>query len=602
MKKIKKITGTAIVAVLLAAMAGCDKNFLERMPLTEISEPNVWSDPDLTRAFVARLYGQMDHGNATTLLAVFTDEAVHNHGWSTQHLVQGTLTPDNTSPFGTCCGHTEGNNMRWQHLYPLIRDANMFLEKIGQVPFANAADRDQITGEVYLLRAWSYFSLLRFYGGVPKIDRVYGLGEADVLRQMKRSSFAEIVDFILADITRAIPLLGEQADLPRGMFHKSAAKALKSRLLLHAASDLYNRPGNTNELIGYVNASAADRTARWTAARDAAKDIIDDGKHSLYAPGGSPQENYANIFLDKGNQEVIFRKVFDRDLNLSTDIDMHNAPNGYEGWGTNQPTQNFVDLYQMADGTAFDWNNAAHAASPYQNRDPRFYATVLYNGAPWKPRGPAAIALDPIGIIQTGRNQYWTGAKLDTLYGLDTKRGPIHDWNGTRTGYYLRKFMDITNLDPENLHSGQDYVHFRYAEILLNHAEACIELGEEAAARTSLKLVRERAGMPGSDVDAASGIALRNLYRYERRVELAFEGHRFFDARRWMTAGADFGQNALGIDVFGKLQVPNDNSSLKHTYSMINAQDRDFPDKMYFMPIPAGEIRANGNLVQNPGY
>jgi len=597
MKNRIKTTGmgkASTLAVLILLSAGCDKNFLERLPLTEISEANVWSDPDLTRAFVSKMYEQMDHGYKEIMIASLSDEARFIHDYGTSRIVEGNVDPDASRVFDARMGHS------WEDFYTVIRNANMFFERIGQVPFANAADKDQITGEVHFMRAWNYFSLLRVYGGVPIISGTFGLDDSEAIGQVKRAGYGQTVDFILEDIEKAVPLLGEQADVPRGIVHKSAAKALKSRLLLYAASDLYNRPGNTNELVGYVNASPADRTARWTAARNAAKEVIDDGKHGLYAPTGNPREDYANIFLDKGNNEVIFSKLFDKEL-LRTRIDIYNGPNGYNNWGGNVPLQNLVDAYQMADGSAFDWNNAAHKADPYLGRDPRFYASILYNGAPWKKRGSNGIGQDPVGLIQTARYEFWTGTEKVDREGLDTRKGPIENWNGTYSGYYMRKFMDIT-LDAQFSGGDQDFVHFRYAEILLNHAEACIALGEEAAARASLKLVRERAGMPGADVDNASGNALRDLCRYERRVEMAFEGHRYFDARRWMTAEVDFKENARGIEIVGTLQVPNDNSTLEYTYTVVDIQPRDFPEKMYFMPIPASEIRANGNLVQNPGY
>jgi len=599
MKKNKKITDmarTAMATVLLLALsAGCDKNFLERLPLTEISEANVWSDPVLTRAFVSRMYEQMDHGYKEIMISSLTDESRFIHDYGTNRIVAGNVDPDATKVFDSRMASS------WEDFYNVIRNANMFLEKIDQVPFTNAEDKDQITGEVYFLRAWNYFSLLRMYGGVPILDRTFGLDEGDAIRQTSRATYEETVNFILADINDAIPLLKEGADVPRGMIHKDAARALKSRLLLYAASDLYNRPGNTNGLVGYVNASAADRTARWTEARKAAEELI--GKYSLYAPSGNPSEDYANIFLDKGNEnkEVIFSKLFDREL-LGTRHDLYNGPNGYRNWGGNVPLQGHVDAYQMVDGKPFDWNNPAHKADPYVDRDPRFYATILYNGAPWKTRKPFGIGQDPDGVIQTARYEFWNGTEKVTLDGLDTRNAVEEKWNGTYSGYYLRKFMDIT-LDAEFFRGDQDYIFFRYAEILLNHAEACIGLNDEAAARTSLKLVRVRAGMPDSDVDNASGNALRDLCRYERRVELAFEGHRFFDARRWMTAEVDFAKKAQAIQITGVLTIPNDNSSLEYTYTVTDMEHaRAFPEKMYFMPIPASEIRANSNLEQNPLY
>src|SRR5690606_4396382 len=173
------------------------------------------------------------------------------------------------------------------------------------------------------------------------------------------------------------------------------------------------------------------------------------------------------------------------------------------------------------------------------------------------------------------------------------------NWNGTYSGYYLRKFMDIS-LNAQFFRGDQDFIFFRYGEILLNYAEACIELGQDSEAKMYLKMVRERDGMPGADVDNASGDALRDLCRYERRVELAYEGHRFFDARRWMTAEVDFAIDARGIEIYGELQP--DRETLVYEYTPVTIQERSFPEKMYFMPVPINEIRINGKLDQNPHY
>ena len=302
--------------------------------------------------------------------------------------------------------------------------------------------------------------------------------------------------------------------------------------------------------------------------------------------------------MDHQVEETIFAKIFNKEL-LGTQHDLYSGPNGYNNWGGNVPLQNMVDVYQLTDGSTFDWNNPVHKANPYEKRDPRFYATILYNGAPWKRRGDNGIALDPIGVIQTAQFEYWDGSSVQTRYGLDTRSGPIENWNGSYSGYYIRKFMDI-NLNAQFIRGDQDFIFFRYAEILLNYAEACIDLGQELEAKRYLKMVRERAGMPGADVDNASGAALKELYRYERRVELAYEGHRFFDARRWMTAEVDFSKSGKGIEIYGKLQP--DRQTLVYTYKVTNIQERSFPVKMYFAPIPIGEIRKNEKLTQNPNY
>src|SRR5699024_2369091 len=234
-------------------------------------------------------------------------------------------------------------------------------------------------------------------------------------------------------------------------------------------------------------------------------------------PTDNPVENYERIFLDRQTEETIFAKVFDKEL-LGTSHDLYNGPNGYNNWGGNVPTQNMVDVYQMADGSTFDWANSNHSAAPYENRDPRFYATILYNGAAWKQRASNGIGLDPVGEIQTAQYEYWDGKNIQKRWGLDSRNSPIENWNGTYSGYYLRKFMDI-NLDAQFIRGDQDFIYFRYAEILLNYVEACLELGETEEAKEYLKSIRKRAGMPYDNIDSGSNSELKELYRYERRVE-----------------------------------------------------------------------------------
>lgn len=585
MKKVNKILFWAMALILPGSFMACQKDFLDRKPLTEISELDVWTDPNLTKVFVVRMYEQMDHGFAEVMISSLTDESRFIHDYNTARVLQGNIGPDEHGALW--------NFANWGKFYGVIRTTNMYLENYEQVPFSSEEEKTQLTGEVHFMRAYNYFMLSRMYGGVPIITTTFGLDDNESIQAVNRNSFEETVDFIVEECDKAIEMTQEST--PSGVVNKSAARALKSRVLLYAASDLHNQSGNSNALIGYVG---GDRAARWTRARQAALDIIESGRFSLYSNLEDPAENYANIFLDKQNGETIFAKNFDREL-LGTQHDLYNGPNGYNNWGGNVPLQNMVDVYQLQDGTPFNWNNPQHKAAPYEDRDPRFYATILYNGAPWKKRAANGIGLDPVGVIQTAQFEYWDGKNVQTRWGLDTRNSPIESWNGTYSGYYLRKFMDI-DLDAQFIRGDQDWIYFRYAEVLLNYVEACIELGQEEEAKTYLKMVRERAGMPGSTVDAASGSTLEELYRYERRVELAYEGHRFFDARRWMTAEDEFSEPAQGISIYGKLQP--DRETLVYTYTVENIQDRSFPVKMYFAPIPVAEIRKNPNIDQNPSY
>jgi hypothetical protein len=247
-----------------------------------------------------------------------------------------------------------------------------------------------------------------------------------------------------------------------------------------------------------------------------------------------------------------------------------------------------------------------HKADPYINRDPRFYASILYDGAVWKPRSGTTIDPNRDGI-QAGT--YFAGATK--IVGLDTRQGPIENWNGSFTGYYHRKFIDPNPALRDN--SGRQTVpwpYFRYTEAIFNYAEALIELGNDAEARTWLNKIRFRAGMPAL---TESGDALKQRYRNERRVEMLLEEQRLFDARRWMIAATTLGRKTSFILVEGTLKpgatAPSpyfkDKTRFNYTYTPVvnnDLENRSWTDKMYYRPIALGETQRNNLLVQNPGY
>src|SRR2546430_689633 len=421
-------------------------------------------------------------------------------------------------------------HFNWANNYSRIRQANIFLSKIDATTF-DAALKQRLKGEVYFLRAYFYHNLMRMYGGVPLITKVYGLNDDF---QVARNGFKETVDFIVATADSAaalLPLSYSGANVGRAT--KGAALALKARVLLYAASDLYNVNPSGNAFTGYT--TPQDRTALWRAAKNAAQAVMDLGSYSLFRPApASSQEaakNYADLFLQQTSTEAIMSRFFLTTRDDGYNPGLHDGPNGYHTWGGNTPIQNLIDDYRMADGSKFDWNNPAHAAAPYVNRDPRFYASIAYDGAPWRPRPDDVKKLDPVGIIQTFRT---LTTDSGVVAGLDTRDSPIENWNGGYSGYYIRKFID-PSINAQFTREQVPWIYFRYAEVLLNYAEASIELNELGDALNALNQIRRRAGMP----DLVAGPDLRDEYRNERRIEMAFEEHRFFDVRRWIIAPQD---------------------------------------------------------------
>jgi hypothetical protein len=247
------------------------------------------------------------------------------------------------------------------------------------------------------------------------------------------------------------------------------------------------------------------------------------------------------------------------------------SPNGYNGYSAYNVLEQMVEAFQMNDGTAFSWSNSTEAANPYQNRDPRFYADILSNGASFQGR-PA---------------QFWLG-------GLDSKLSSLSPWNASKTGYTILKMVDSTynfNIQP---YSAAQWIVFRLGEIYLNYAEAEAELGQTATALTYLNLIRARAGMP--NVTSGGGADLIAKIQQERRIELCFEGHRFFDLRRWGLAETGNG-DALGIII-----TPTNASNTTFSYQVDTVQTRVWMPSFYYYPIPRSEIEANPNLTQNPNY
>ncbi len=625
MKNIKLIIGA--VGIFLIFSISCKKNFLNVQPLDKISSETTWSDGALSEAFIFGIYSYLGYGGfEEQALASYTDEAMFTHaGRNIERFTQGT---ENASGLAWVSSTYE-----WGTMYRVIRAANIAIERLPTSTFNNAELRDKLLGEAHFLRAYYYQQLLRFYGGVPIIDKAYGLNEDYTIA---RNSYKENVDFIVSDLDKAAQLLAGKSTVA-GRASKLAAMALKSRVLLYAASDLHDGPtakAKSTALSGYTNLDllaypSGDRAARWQAARTAAKAVLDEGQGYKLNLGGPVSEedgknNYMSISLGGksaiGDAAAATELIFQRTHTaLYTEEDnwplggihygINNGPNGYHNWAGNTPIQQLVDDYEMMDGSKFDWSNPVHKSDPYANRDPRFYASVLYDGATWKPRPADVIGKDPKNQVQTG---YYDDGAGGSLNGIDTRESPVENWNGSRTHYYTRKFIDPNPALADNQSNAQviPWPFIRYTEVVLNYIEASLALGDEAEARNWLNKIRYRSGMP-EVIDV--GIALVNRYRNERRIELSYEEHRYHDARRWMIPQSTVGRGIKAIQINAKLKagqtphVPYYYDKAKYTYTYVPVDNtenetRTWNDKMYYRPISRDEINKNTKLVNNPGY
>jgi hypothetical protein len=625
MKTLLKNLYVLILTLLIMLVSSCKKDFLSVDPPTQIPADLVWKDPALAQAFVTEIYNGLGVGGfPEQMLSSLSDESLFTHPNRGIDLVNAsTINP-------TTLGWVD-DTYGYNPMYNRIRSCNITIEKLtgSDNTITDQNVKDQLLGEASFLRAYFYQHLLRYYGSVPLITKSYTLDDDF---NVKRATYDECVNFILADCDAAIKYLTGK-NLQKGRSSSLAAMALKSRVLLYAASDLHDMPTAKikssvinafahPEFLGYVS---GDRTARWRAAQTAAKALMDMGqgyKLNLTARASLEEGrlNYKSIAMGGGSKapgidasaasELIFGRYFiDRsDLRYGR----ANGPNGYHNWAGNTPIGLLVDDYEKTDGSTFSWSNPQDKAAPYLNRDPRFYATILYDGAGWKPRDKVSGNVDPANQIQTGEYDLIEGGSQVIFKGLDTRGSSIENWNGSWTGYYTQKFIDP---DPSIIEASMPqfvpWPFFRYTEAVMNYIEASIELGENDNALLWLNRIRFRAGMPA--LASTSQAILRELYRHERRIEMVYEEQRYHDTRRWMIAPETLGRKTTYIKISGKFKPGKTMSAPYHydasvydylyTPTVETAQEnRKWEDKIYFRPFSRDEINRNKLLEQNPGY
>lgn len=627
----KLFLNITVLAILLVSLVACTENVLDKKAVDTFNEQLVFSDINVVNAYLGKCYDRMGGntdngilGAREDLLCSGTDQLLCIHRPANFVMLKGTMSPDQ---LGFFVNDGYGGYLRWNNLYKNIQDINRILAAIDQVPITTqGALKKQMIGEAYFIRAFDYSSLLMVYGGVVLNDKPYKL--EDDFSKSTRSTLQQTLDFILKDIQSAIDNL--PASVEQGRASKGAAAALKSRVLLFCASKLTNGGWTEQASNPLVSFPSGSQTALLTKARDAAKEVM-DGKYGSYSLVGTTSEppspltaadvqkyadNYAGIFNQKAawNSETIWGIQFPLTGGNTNNANIWYGPNGYHNWGNNDPTEAAVRRFEMADGTKFKWDkynpgnmdlrtatNAELAAdplrNPYNGREPRFYACVLYDGAPWQQRPADAAGLEPNNVIQTSYFYKAVGDANPYKSGLDTRASLIEAWNGQKTGYNLRKLLDPATAG-QYFKNTNTWVEFRYAEILMNYAEACIELGGADLQKgiDAMNLVRRRAGLPGKvTTDQATA---RQFVRDERNIEFFAEGHRFYDIRRWMI------MDQVIEPVFSMRIEHYDTGFHKWIYNKADkADDRMFTDKkFYWVPLSRDEMNKAPQLQQNPNY
>ncbi|MBO9732794.1 MAG: RagB/SusD family nutrient uptake outer membrane protein [Chitinophaga sp.] len=588
------------LCVLLLGMLllpSCTKTYLKKAPDEDLDIKKVFSERKFAESFLTSAYsnipvmlGAADWDQRNPFTGACDEMEITFLGAYSHMLNSGAWSSNDYFPD------------IWGYMYEGIRKTNIFLENVAQVPMPEE-DRKKWIGEATFLRAFFHFMLARVYGPIPIADHAYTLNED--YTKIRRAPIDKVIGFITSECDKSAGLLDWTVTPDKyGRVTKAAAMALKAQALLYMASPLWN--GNPD----YMGIKDKDGTSlfpsfdkeRWRAAAVAAKACIDGTEangYKLYrSASNDPVRNYQEIFIERNNAEVLFA----RNAGEHSHFERCSNPISYGGYSIFCPTQELVDDYEMENGlrpiTGYqpDGSPVINAASGYVEtgyvadkhpkdyypagvrnmyvkREPRFYASINFNGATWKGRGI----------------QFWNE-------GLDGRRRAGSDY--CISGYLMKKMVNPTSDIFQNRFSLNTWIYYRLGEVYLNYAEALNEAdGPVADVYQYVNAIRDRSGLPALPA-GLSQHEMRERIHHERRIELAFETHRYFDTHRWKTAG-DIDNKAIHGMNIGAGAALNDDNFYKRTV----IEKRVFVSpKHYLWPLQQTEINKNPNLVQNPGW
>lgn len=583
---------TILAFCLLLLLSSCIKDVLDRKPLNIISDEDVWKSKELVEIYIASLYDALPIGFSSSkggFGSYLTDESSYNEDHPVVNNYGATSYARNTS------------------MYSWIRRANYFLEKI-KTSSLTEENIQSLSAEVRFIRAYYYFDLVRKYGGMPIVDKVQKFDNNLDELQVSRDKEETVWEFIRTELDTAINNLPEARDSKNeNRANRYVALALKSRAMLYAGSIAKY---GTVQLNGILGIPAEKASFYFKESLSASKKIIDSKQYSLYTESydpntqtGDPVANYQSIFRDENNGEIIFQKAYSYP-DKAHSYDNFNIP---EGFTTNNgsaigPTLSLVEAYEYVDGRNGKLDLSKEYDSPtdiFEGKDARFEASILHGGSPTGWGRP----------VQIYRGIYAGGKLYQALqpFPLDPSRrqvgldGPFSAGNFSRTGFYIKKYMNMDERVVEQGHSGQNFIDIRYAEILLNYAEAAVELSmNKTEALSAINQIRARAGI---SLLALGKLSIAKV-RHERRVELAFEGKRFWDIRRWR----------IGTEIFRTKYIRGLWPFLKYnngTYTYIYEEKtghpvdgglpRVFTQRDYYSTL-SSYIASNPNIINNPGW
>lgn len=539
------------------SLTSCN-DYLDMTPTDSVSDKMVWSSTQNAEYAVNYLYKsfyQLSNFTLGQCAAGMTEGLtdVLKYGSSNYNALQ--YIPSEIAYGGTTLtvNYVSVYLGNWDTMYDYIRRTNENLYNLHRYGTISENDATRLEAEMRFIRAFLYFDLIKRYKEVI----IYDDDLTKMTKDKALSTESEAWDFVEADLKYAAEKLPMKANA-NGRLDKGAAYAFMTRAMLYAE--------------------------RWEAVRTAANEVkkLGYGLETNYA------DSYSKTIKD-GNKEAILQYCFDQSkFSVGHDFDSYYAPGGDKaldgntvvgGFGT--PTQEMVESYELATGGFPDWT-AWHTTEgttnqpPYVNLEPRFQATILYNGASWKGR-----------IVEP----YVKGTDGWATWMVDAKPE-----GRTTTGYYLRKLVDEGHSFKTTQVSTQPWTVIRYAEVLLNNAEACYRLNDATNANISIKEIRSRVGLPYQDKD---GTELWKAIKQERKVELAYEGQWYWDLRRWKLASQSYDNGGLNNYRVHGVKIEKSGDNFIYTYVECDTQDRNYPSKMYRFPIPQTELNNNALVEQS---
>ena len=628
----KKIIYSIALGALTLTNTSC-YDVLDKEPLDQYTDAVVWNDPTLIDAFLVTqyMYTPVMVNDATTMFTSWSGSPMNrddrrgdtNYFFGNSEQVFGvglTLDVSDEAKYNTGSwtdiswyklhGITEDGGMLewWDNAYYTIRNLNELIARVPNSPIDTETAKVRIA-EARFLRAYCYFAMVKRYGGVPLLTEAPQLDSSEELLYPKRNSEKELYDFILNETMSISEELTNVKEVGRA--NKWAALSLHCRAALYAGSIAqYGRV----QLDGLLGIPANEASTYYEKAYNAALTIIKESPYKLYNEDEDKVQNFKNIFLKKRNCEAIMVKQHDgpgfQNGGFSTwSWDQCECPRP-QVWGLGNhhgPYLEMVEEFEYVDGTSGKFDRKAlqnklwNMDELWKGRDPRFYASIWTNGTPWRDAVAGAFKGDTIDmhlglikpdgeIIKSQADQYNGINSIGDQLWAHASEGIVN------SGFGIMKYLDpSTNNMSWLCESRTDYQIFRFAEILLNYAEAAFELGRTADALDAINQIRRRAGIKElANID-------RDKIRHERKIELAFENHRYWDLRRWREA-----ETALTRS-FSGLQYIYDYNSGKFKVVVIDKVDGStasptFFNKNYYFPITKARRAANPTLVENPGY